>query len=300
MAKPAKSFACSACGSAFPKWAGRCEACGEWNTLEEQAPLQVLPGGMKPNPARAGKIEFFGLAGLSPPPPRVATTIEEFDRVLGGGLVPASVVLVGGDPGIGKSTLLLQAGTALGMAGRRVVYISGEESVDQIRMRAARLGLTEAPMELAAATQLGDILASLTQFPDAALVVINSIQTMWTDGVDSAPGSVTQVRAAAFELIRAAKTQGFALMLVGHVTKEGNIAGPRVLEHMVDVVLHFEGDRGHQFRILRGIKNRFGADRRDRRVRDDRRGAGRGGQSFRAVSRGAARQCLGQCGVRGA
>ena len=222
-------------------------------------PLQVLPGGMKPNPARAGKIEFFGLAGLSPPPPRVATTIEEFDRVLGGGLVPASVVLVGGDPGIGKSTLLLQAGTALGIAGRRVVYISGEESVDQIRMRAARLGLTEAPMALAAATQLGDILASLTQFPDAALVVIDSIQTMWTDGVDSAPGSVTQVRAAAFELIRAAKTQGFALMLVGHVTKEGNIAGPRVLEHMVDVVLHFEGDRGHQFRILRGIKNRFGA-----------------------------------------
>ncbi len=259
MAKPTKSFVCSACFSAFPKWAGRCEACGEWNTLEEQAPLQVLPGGMKPNPARAGKIEFFGLAGLSPPPPRVATTIEEFDRVLGGGLVPASVVLVGGDPGIGKSTLLLQAGTALGRAGRRVVYISGEESVDQIRMRAARLGLTEAPMALAAATQLGDILASLTQFPDAALVVIDSIQTMWTDGVDSAPGSVTQVRAAAFELIRAAKTQGFALMLVGHVTKEGNIAGPRVLEHMVDVVLHFEGDRGHQFRILRGIKNRFGA-----------------------------------------
>ncbi|HEY1858105.1 DNA repair protein RadA [Acidocella sp.] len=259
MAKPAKSFACSACGGAFPKWAGRCEACGEWNTLEEQVPLQVLPGGMKPNPARAGKIEFFGLAGLTPPPPRVPTTIEEFDRVLGGGLVPASVVLVGGDPGIGKSTLLLQAGTALGMAGRRVVYISGEESVDQIRMRAARLGLTEAPMALAAATQLGDILASLTQFPDAALVVIDSIQTMWTDGVDSAPGSVTQVRAAAFELIRAAKTQGFALMLVGHVTKEGNIAGPRVLEHMVDVVLHFEGDRGHQFRILRGIKNRFGA-----------------------------------------
>jgi DNA repair protein RadA/Sms len=250
---------CSACGAAFPKWAGRCEACGEWNTLEEQMPLPALPGGMKPSAARAGKIDFVGLAGMSPPPPRVATTIEEFDRVLGGGLVPASVVLVGGDPGIGNSTLLLQAGTALGRAGRQVVYISGEESVDQIRLRAARLGLTEAPMALAAATQLGDILASLTQFPEAALVVIDSIQTMWIEGIDSAPGSVTQVRAAAFELIRAAKTQGFALMLVGHVTKEGNIAGPRVLEHMVDVVLHFEGDRGHQFRILRGIKNRFGA-----------------------------------------
>ena len=214
---------------------------------------------MKSKTAGRGRIEFVGLAGVSPPPPRVPTTIAEFDRVLGGGLVPASVVLVGGDPGIGKSTLLLQAGAALGQSSRRVVYISGEESVDQIRMRAARLGLTHAPMALAAATQLGDILASLTQFPDAALVVIDSIQTMWTDGVDSAPGSVTQVRAAAFELIRAAKTQGFALMLVGHVTKEGNLAGPRVLEHMVDVVLHFEGDRGHQFRILRGVKNRFGA-----------------------------------------
>jgi DNA repair protein RadA/Sms len=221
--------------------------------------MPVLPGGMKAASGRTSKIEFVGLSGISPPPPRVPTTIDEFDRVLGGGLVPASVVLVGGDPGIGKSTLLLQAGAALGRAGKRVVYISGEESVDQIRMRASRLGLTSAPMDLAAATQLGDILASLTQFPDAALVVIDSIQTMWTEGVDSAPGSVTQVRAAAFELIRAAKTQGFALMLVGHVTKEGNLAGPRVLEHMVDVVLHFEGDRGHQFRILRGVKNRFGA-----------------------------------------
>ena len=243
----------------FPKWAGRCEACGAWNTLDEQAPRPVLPGGMKARTSRNGEIEFVGLAGISPPPPRVPTTIAEFDRVLGSGLVPASVVLVGGDPGIGKSTLLLQAGAALGRAGRRVVYISGEESIDQIRLRASRLGLTSAPMDLAAATQLGDILASLTQFPDAALVVIDSIQTMWTDGVDSAPGSVTQVRAAAFELIRAAKTQGFALMLVGHVTKEGSLAGPRVLEHMVDVVLHFEGDRGHQFRILRGVKNRFGA-----------------------------------------
>ncbi len=209
--------------------------------------------------AGARRIEFVGLAGISPPPPRVPTTIAEFDRVLGGGLVPASVVLVGGDPGIGKSTLLLQAGAALGRAGKQVLYISGEESVDQIRMRAARLGLTAAPLSLAAATQLGDILAALAAEPAAALVVIDSIQTMWTEGVESAPGSVTQVRAAAFELIRAAKTQGFALMLVGHVTKEGALAGPRVLEHMVDVVLHFEGDRGHQFRILRGVKNRFGA-----------------------------------------
>ncbi len=260
MAKPAKTFVCSACGSVFPKWAGRCEACGAWNTLDEQTALPVLPGGIKTTGnARGKKIEFVGLSGITPPPPRVPTTIAEFDRVLGGGLVPASVVLVGGDPGIGKSTLLLQAGAALGRSGSQVIYISGEESVDQIRMRASRLGLTSAPMHLAATTQLGDILASLAQYPDAALVVIDSIQTMWTEGVDSAPGSVTQVRAAAFELIRAAKSQGFALMLVGHVTKEGNLAGPRVLEHMVDVVLHFEGDRGHQFRILRGVKNRFGA-----------------------------------------
>ncbi|WP_297488261.1 DNA repair protein RadA [Acidocella sp.] len=260
MAKPAKTYVCAACGSVFPKWAGRCEACGAWNTLEEQLAPQTMPGGIKPVGRRTGaKIEFVGLEGTSPPPPRVPTTIAEFDRVLGGGLVPASVVMVGGDPGIGKSTLLLQASAALGRAGKRVLYITGEESVDQIRLRAARLGLSKSPVELAAATQLGDILASLGQFPDAALVVIDSIQTMWTDTVDSAPGSVTQVRAAAFELIRAAKAQGFSLLLVGHVTKEGSLAGPRVLEHMVDVVLHFEGDRGHQFRILRGVKNRFGA-----------------------------------------
>lgn len=244
----------------FPKWAGRCEACGAWNTLEEQAALATLPGGIKASARNQGtKIEFVGLEGISPPPPRTPSTIAEFDRVLGGGLVPASVVLVGGDPGIGKSTLLLQVSAALGRSGQEVIYISGEESIDQIRMRALRLGLADASLHLAAATQLGDILASLPQFPNAAMVVIDSIQTMWTESVDSAPGSVTQVRAAAFELIRAAKTQGFALLLVGHVTKEGALAGPRVLEHMVDVVLHFEGDRGHQFRILRGMKNRFGA-----------------------------------------
>jgi DNA repair protein RadA/Sms len=259
LAKSATQFVCSACGSVFPKWAGRCEACGEWNTLEQEIAKPILPGGMKAAKSGRTKIEFVGLAGKSPPPPRVPTTIAEFDRVLGGGLVPASVVLVGGDPGIGKSTLLLQASAALGRAGKQVLYISGEESIDQIRMRGARLNLSSAPMELAAATQLGDILSSLAQFPNAALVVIDSIQTMWTEGVESAPGSVAQVRAAAFELIRAAKTQGFSLMLVGHVTKEGALAGPRVLEHMVDVVLHFEGDRGHQFRILRGVKNRFGA-----------------------------------------
>ncbi len=259
MAKSGVQFVCAECGSVFPKWAGRCEVCDAWNSLEEQPVARAVPGGAKSKPGRRGQIEFVGLQGTAPPPPRVPTAIAEFDRVLGGGLVPASAVLVGGDPGIGKSTLLLQAGAAMGAAGARVLYISGEESVDQIRLRARRLGLGGARMELAAATELSDILASFGQFPDAALVVIDSIQTMWAEGVDSAPGGVTQVRAAAFELIRAAKTQGFALMLVGHVTKDGALAGPRVLEHMVDVVLHFEGDRGHQFRILRGVKNRFGA-----------------------------------------
>jgi DNA repair protein RadA/Sms len=185
--------------------------------------------------------------------------IGELDRVLGGGLVASSAVLVGGDPGIGKSTLMLQAAAALSQAGRRVLYISGEESIEQIRLRARRLGLAEAKLELAASINVRDIAAALESERELAMVVIDSIQTMWLDTVESAPGTVTQVRAAGFELIRLAKQRGFALILVGHVTKEGTLAGPRVLEHMVDAVLHFEGDRGHQFRILRGVKNRFGA-----------------------------------------
>ncbi|WP_048863154.1 DNA repair protein RadA, partial [Acidisphaera rubrifaciens] len=180
-------------------------------------------------------------------------------RVLGGGLVPASAVLIGGDPGIGKSTLLLQAAAALAQRGAACLYVSGEEAIEQVRLRARRLGLADAPLGIASATSVRDITASLEATPGLALVVIDSIQTMWLDGVDSAPGTVTQVRACSFELIRLAKQRGFALMLVGHVTKDGAIAGPRVLEHMVDAVLYFEGDRGHQFRILRGVKNRFGA-----------------------------------------
>jgi len=179
--------------------------------------------------------------------------------VLGGGLVPASVVLVGGDPGIGKSTLMLQAAATLARAGRRVMYISGEESIDQVRLRAQRLGLADAALELAAAINVRDIAATLEQERDLTLVVIDSIQTMWLDTIESAPGTVAQVRATSFELIRLAKSRGFSLVLVGHVTKEGALAGPRVLEHMVDAVLYFEGDRGHQFRILRAVKNRFGA-----------------------------------------
>ena len=253
MARPVARYVCQACGAVTPKWAGRCESCGEWNTIAEEA------AETRPKAAPGRKLGFVALAGEAAPPPRAATGIAELDRVLGGGLVPGSAVLVGGDPGIGKSTLLLQAAAALARAGRRVLYVSGEEAIEQVRMRARRLELADAPLGLAAAINLRDIVASLESEADAALVVIDSIQTMWMDAIESAPGSVSQVRACAFELIRLAKARGFALVLVGHVTKDGAIAGPRVLEHMVDAVLHFEGDRGHQFRILRGVKNRFGA-----------------------------------------
>ena len=258
MARAPARFVCQACGAVTPKWAGRCEACGEWNTITEE-PAESGPGLAGAKPAAARKLEFFPLAGVAEPPPRAPTGISELDRVLGGGLVAGSALLLAGDPGIGKSTLLLQAAASLAKAGRRVLYVSGEEAIEQIRLRARRLGLHAPKLELAATINLRDIAASLEHANDAALVVIDSIQTMWLDSIDSAPGTVTQVRAAAFELIRLAKAKGFSVALVGHVTKEGNIAGPRVLEHMVDAVLYFEGDRGHQFRILRGVKNRFGA-----------------------------------------
>jgi DNA repair protein RadA/Sms len=257
VAKPTSRFVCQSCGAVSAKWVGRCEACGEWNTILEEAITQ------RPGPAaKSGsgrRIAFVDLAGNAEPAPRCPTGIAELDRVLGGGLVPASAILVGGDPGIGKSTLLLQTAAALARGGRRVFYISGEESIEQTRLRARRLGVAEAPLELAAAINLRDIAASLQSAGDAALVVIDSIQTMWLDAIDSAPGTVAQVRASSFELIQLAKAGKFALVLVGHVTKDGAIAGPRVLEHMVDAVLYFEGDRGHQFRILRAVKNRFGA-----------------------------------------
>ena len=257
MAKPTSRFVCQSCGAVSPKWAGRCESCGEWNSIVEEAiTARTGPAGK----AAAGKrVEFVDLACTAEPPPRCPVGIEELDRVLGGGLVPASAILVGGDPGIGKSTLLLQAAASIARAGRRVLYVSGEESIEQVRLRARRLGVQDARLELAAAINLRDIAATLESAGDAALVVIDSIQTMWLDAIDSAPGTVAQVRAASFELIRLAKGTGFALVLVGHVTKDGAIAGPRVLEHMVDAVLYFEGDRGHQFRILRAVKNRYGA-----------------------------------------
>jgi len=258
MAKSTTSYSCSACGNVTTKWSGRCEACGEWNTIIEDGGLSVGPkkgsiGGMKGN-----AIKLTDLASQEAPLPRTHSGIDELDRVLGGGLVPASAILVGGDPGIGKSTLLLQAAARFSEAGLKVLYISGEEASAQVRMRAQRLGLGSANVQLGADTNLRNILTTMeTEKPD--LVIIDSIQTMWADTVESAPGSVSQVRSAAHELTTFAKRKGASVILVGHVTKEGQIAGPRVVEHMVDTVLYFEGERGHQFRILRAVKNRFGA-----------------------------------------
>lgn len=255
MAKRTSQYVCQSCGAVAAKWAGKCESCGGWNTLVEEVVEVAGPKSLNPRSGRS--IDLVGLAGKDTPPPRRVSGVAEIDRVLGGGLVPGSAVLIGGDPGIGKSTLLLQVVAKLSTAGR-CAYISGEEAVDQVRMRAARLGVTSAPVELAASTNVRDILATLDAVDRPDVVVIDSIQTMYVETLDSAPGTVAQVRASAQELIRMAKKRGIALLLVGHVTKEGAIAGPRVLEHMVDTVLYFEGERGHQFRILRGVKNRFG------------------------------------------
>jgi DNA repair protein RadA/Sms len=269
MAKRETQFVCQQCGSAHSKWAGRCDACGGWNTLVEEAvatgpanSLATSSPGKGVGKGRGRRLEFTGLQGDSREIPRRVTGIAEFDRVCGGGMVPGSALLVGGDPGIGKSTLLLQALAALaaGKSGKayRCAYISGEESLDQVRLRAARLGVERAPVELAASTSIRDIAAALDHAGGPDIVVIDSIQTMYIDTLDSAPGTVSQVRASAQELIGLAKTRGFCVVLVGHVTKEGVIAGPRVLEHMVDTVLYFEGERGHQFRIMRAVKNRYG------------------------------------------
>jgi DNA repair protein RadA/Sms len=257
MAKASAVFTCSACGAVHPKWAGRCDACGGWNTLTEEAPLTSGPPSRALGGKRGRTIPLTTLSSPEAPPPRASSGLAELDRVLGGGLVPGSAILVGGDPGIGKSTLLLQAAARFAGAGLSCLYVSGEEAAAQIRMRAQRLGLSDAPVSLAAETNLRDILTTLDQTrPD--LAIIDSIQTMWSDQVESAPGTVTQVRTAAHELVSFAKKRGTAVILVGHVTKDGQIAGPRVVEHMVDCVLYFEGERGHQFRILRAVKNRFG------------------------------------------
>lgn len=256
MAKNSNQYVCQSCGAISAKWAGRCESCGEWNSIVEES-ITVTPKGMKPGKSKG--LEISSLAETVAPHARETTGIAELDRVLGGGLVEGSAILLGGDPGIGKSTLLLQAASTLARSGRDVLYVSGEESLAQIQLRSQRLGLANAPLKLATATSVREILASVDSGQAPDVVVIDSIQTMFVDSLDSAPGTVAQVRASTHELIRAAKKRGFALILVGHVTKDGQIAGPRVLEHMVDTVLYFEGDRGQYYRILRAVKNRFGA-----------------------------------------
>lgn len=266
MAKRSSRYVCQACGASAPKWGGRCEACEAWNTIVEETVSSGTPGGLGRARGSARPVAFESLSkdatDSTTPAERRRSGIAEFDRVCGGGLVPGSVVLIGGDPGIGKSTLLLQAVASLagGGSGEALdcVYVSGEESLEQIKLRAHRLGLAASGLRLAAATSVRDILASLDGGAAPDVLVIDSIQTMFLDSLESAPGSVAQVRGSAQELIRLAKARGTILVLVGHVTKDGVIAGPKVLEHMVDAVLGFEGERSHQFRILRAMKNRFG------------------------------------------
>ena len=258
--KELKQFVCQNCGSVYPKWQGKCDSCGEWNTIIEE----ITGGGgfsnINYNKRKGKEIEFVSLNGAQEKLDRLSTNIKELDRVCGGGLVSGSVILVGGDPGIGKSTLLLQACAKVADLPQKpeVYYISGEEAIDQVRIRAKRLGLEQSPVNLASCTDIKDIIATLEK-SKASVVIIDSIQTMYLDEVESTPGSVAQVRACSYELIKLAKRKGFTLFLVGHVTKQGEIAGPRVLEHMVDTVLYFEGERGHHFRILRAVKNRYGA-----------------------------------------
>ncbi|TNE57479.1 MAG: DNA repair protein RadA [Alphaproteobacteria bacterium] len=259
MVRSNTQYVCQSCGAVASKWAGRCDGCGEWNSLVEEAVGAGPKGSLASSGAKrkSKSIELVSLSGQSEEVPRLISGVTEFDRVCGGGLVPGSAILVGGDPGIGKSTILLQACARLASKGSNVVYVSGEEAIAQVRLRASRLGLSEADVQLASETNLRDIIGSLDKAPD--VLVIDSIQTMWSDALESAPGTVAQVRASTQELVRYAKKKNTVVLIVGHVTKDGQIAGPRVMEHMVDAVLYFEGERGHQFRILRAVKNRFGA-----------------------------------------
>jgi len=259
MAKAKSRYVCQACGSVTMRWQGQCPDCAEWNTLVQEAAEVTSIFAAKHNLQGGGrKIDLVGLDHPAALPERIASGVAEFDRAIGGGIVPGSAMLVGGDPGIGKSTLLLQIGAKLASAGRNIVYVSGEESAEQVRLRAIRLGLGKSPVRLAAATSVRDVLTTLGEGDAPDLLVIDSIQTMHSDLIEGAPGTVSQVRASAQELVRFAKERGTAVALVGHVTKDGTIAGPRVLEHMVDTVLSFEGERSHQYRILRALKNRFG------------------------------------------
>jgi len=255
MAKPKTVYQCTECGGESLKWQGQCPHCSAWNTLVEAA---ATPPATRFRNVAGARSAVTPLAAVAPQENlRIATGLPEFDRVLGGGLVAGGVVLLGGDPGIGKSTLLLQASAALG-AAHRTLYVTGEESTDQIALRAQRLGLVNAPVVLLAEVQLEAIVAAIDATAPE-FVVIDSIQTAYTESLASAPGSVSQVRECAAQLTRLAKQRGVAIIFIGHVTKEGAIAGPRVLEHIVDTVLYFEGEPHSSFRLVRAIKNRYGA-----------------------------------------
>lgn len=259
VAKARTMYTCQGCGSTSPKWLGRCPDCGEWNSFVEETvtagparPSHSSPAGARPGKPRP--ITELDTTGES----RVSTRIGELDRVLGGGMVPGSAILIGGDPGIGKSTLLLQAMGGLAAGGAEVLYVTGEESARQIRLRAERTGALSPELVVYVETCVEKVCDAIRETGPQA-VVVDSVQTMYTDTLDSAPGSVAQLRETSARLIHTAKSMDVPLFLVGHVTKEGAIAGPRVLEHMVDTVLYFEGERGHEFRILRAVKNRFGS-----------------------------------------
>ena len=265
MSKKKTAYSCQNCGTIHFKWAGKCPDCGAWNSMIEEfeeggtSHFSRITEDKSGNSAGSKKIELVKLNGEAQDFPRVKTNIGELDRVLGGGLVQGSVVLIGGDPGIGKSTLLLQTADSLAKSKNQIIYISGEESVDQVRLRAKRMGVVEDSIELAATTNVAEIIASIKGGNSPTIVIIDSIQTMFLEGLSSAPGTVSQVRAAAGELTVFAKKNNITLLIVSHVTKDGQIAGPKVLEHMVDTVLYFEGEKDLHFRILRAIKNRFGA-----------------------------------------
>ena len=258
MAKTSSQFVCQTCGTNTSKWSGRCDGCGAWNTILEETLAAPASGAKGQSLPKGRPTRLFALKGDTASPPRIETGISELDRVAGGGFVPGSAVLIGGDPGIGKSTLLLQALASLARKGQRVIYVSGEEAIAQVRLRAQRLGLEDAPVLLATETNTSDIIATLSEDEIPAIVVIDSIQTLWSPVIEAAPGTVSQLKAGSEALVRFAKQKGCCVILVGHVTKDGQIAGPKVVEHLVDAVLYFEGDRGHQFRILRAVKNRFG------------------------------------------
>ncbi|MFD1395712.1 DNA repair protein RadA [Kroppenstedtia eburnea] len=256
MAKNKTKFACQECGYESPKWMGRCPGCGNWNTMVEERTVQGRGSQRGAGTQRRPALPITEVSGQKHP--RSDTGVRELNRVLGGGLVPGSMILVGGDPGIGKSTLLLQASHRLAELGMPILYVSGEESAEQIRLRADRLESVHPQLFVAAETDL-DAVEALVEEVSPRVLVVDSIQTVYLPDVTSAPGSVAQVRECTGRLMRLAKGQGIAVIIVGHVTKEGAIAGPRMLEHMVDCVLYFEGERHHTYRVLRAVKNRFGS-----------------------------------------